>query len=47
MTQIAKPANATAALEDRARWLVLGRQWGSVVDTPIAIVAQFPLVPET
>jgi hypothetical protein len=45
MTQIAKPA--TAALENRTRWLVRGTQWGSVVDTPIAIIAQFPLVPET
>jgi hypothetical protein len=47
MVQIAKPATATAVLEDLTRWPVLGTQWGSVVETPIAIIAQFPLVPET
>jgi hypothetical protein len=39
MAQIARPAAATAALEDRTRWLVLGTQWDSVVDTPITIIA--------
>jgi hypothetical protein len=45
VAQITK--QATATLEDRTRWVVLGTQWDSVVDTPIAIIAQFPLVPET